>query len=118
MNTTRKVEGILVVTHHNASSRCWFTFYSFAVNPVRVKTLLVFSFAFKRISITNGALSSAYLMDHVGGVDMILEDTCNAGVDLKQIIVGRFGVRRIFGRDGSCVLSVGSAGRGDAVLTS
>jgi hypothetical protein len=91
------------------------------LNPVRVTTLVVFSYAFKRISITNGALSSAYLMDHVGGVDMILEDTCNAGVDLKQIIVGRFGVRRIFGRDGSCVyitLSVGSAGRGDAVLTS
>jgi hypothetical protein len=92
------------------------------LNPVRVTTLVVFSYAFKRISITNGALSSAYLMDHVGGVDMILEDTCNAGVDLKQIIVGRFGViRRIFGRDGSCVyiaVSVGSAGRGDAVLTS
>jgi hypothetical protein len=53
MNTTRKVEGILVVTHHNASSRCWFTFHSFALtlNPVRVKTLVVFSFAFKSLSI-------------------------------------------------------------------
>jgi hypothetical protein len=51
MNTTRTVEGILVVTHHNASSRCWFTFYSFALplNPVRVTTLVVFSFAFKNI---------------------------------------------------------------------
>jgi hypothetical protein len=53
-------------------------------------------------------------MDHVGGVDVILEDTCNAGVDLKKNFVGRFGVRRIFGRDVPSVyiaITVGRAGR-------
>jgi hypothetical protein len=86
VNTTRKVEGISVLTHHNASGRCCFTFHSFRVDfeSLRVKTLVVFSFAIKIISIANGVLSSAYLMDHVGGVDMILEDTCNAGVDLRR----------------------------------